>query len=1689
MRPSTSVLVSVLVVVAAACGDNYTVTPDEPKPACGDGEDNDGDGDFDFPADLGCESRDDDTEDSVAAPACSDKRDNDGDGKLDYPHDPGCLLPQSDSEDDDCPSGPACPQCGDRIDNDGSGKLDYPADPGCSAASDPFELLDDSTACGAGLKIEPLPLTGRDTGMLTTASTSMLTTSCGGGGGAPAIGYVFHLGQPKVVIASTDNVDTTVDSVLDLRSAMCDEPSAHLACQDDVSTTNKRSTLVRELQPGTYYLIVQSSSPTETGTYGLVVDFRGVEGDACTTDENCGPGLTCRIPVGSTARVCSPPVCIDGIDDDGDGKTDYPNDPGCAAPADATEDDVCATAPTDPACPDCGNGIDDDGDGQIDYPNDPTCVAASTIRESCAQTEPVIVATQPQTVGTTVGAVNDFFPPQGSYNGHLCSTTATHSAPDVAIQLDLPAMSTISLKLAPVGFDSSHSLLGPACAGMPIECYDNPNNMVLSNLAASTYFLVVDGYSSASGTFTLNVSGTIVDGQSCEVPLAQSGAITCGPGHACKGPVGGRMCLPAQCNDGMDNNGDGPIDYPMDPGCASTSDDTEETVCPGPSCPACSDGADNDTDGQIDYPADTGCQSASGITEGCAESDPIVQITTPTTLGTLVGAVDDHNPSCVTSNQPDKMFLLDVATTLQSLVIDTENSVVDTVLSLMTSACSEPALACDDDGGVGTGDSLITRAFVAPGTYVIAVDSDSATLNTFELHVKGTVLPGGSCEGPLFQSGVLECPSGFGCSGPPGARTCSPAQCQDGIDNDNDGKVDFPADPGCGSASDDTENDVCPGAGCPACGDGADNDGDGAIDYPADSGCSSASDGSEGCVDSDPILAIAAPTTTGTLVGATDDHDPACVTTNGTDLIFSLDLPATLQTLTIDTEGSTVDTALSFMNSSCAEPAIACDDDGGVGTGDSLITRSFVPAGAYTIAVDADTTTPNTFALHVSGVIVPGGSCEGPLVAAGVLSCSTGFACAGPVGMKTCQVSQCLDGMDNNGDGKIDFPSDPGCESSSDPVEDSVCPGPSCPACGDGMDNDADGGIDFPADSGCGAASDTSEGCVDADPILAIAAPTTTGTLVGATDDHDPICDTTGGVDLLFTLDVPGTLQTLTLDTEGSTVESVLSLLDGSCGQPALACDDDGGVGTGDALITRSFVQPGRYTIAVDADTATPNTFVLNVSGVIAPGASCETPLVAAGVFSCAVGYACSGPVGMRTCNMAQCLDGLDNNGDGTIDFPDDPGCETFSDDSEDTVCPGLGCPECSDGVDNDGNGAIDYPNDPSCYAAGAPIEACGQSEPIGEITQPVTNGTTIGQFNDFHPTCGTTGTHTAPDLAYRIELPGTMATLKLDLGAYTSGVHALLNSTCGGTPVACSDPAVMSLTNVAAGTYFVVVDGFSTTASAFTLTTSGTIAAGQSCEGALVQSGAFTCQSGFACDGPIGSRTCVVAQCADGIDNNMDGVIDYPLDPGCGTPSDHSEETVCPGPSCPACSNAMDDDADTLVDFPADFGCIAAGGTTEVLCPIETSPSTVITTPQTAGTMAAPATDDYEQTCQASTGNDVAYGLQLPVPVATLVLDTLGSTVSDTVLSMWDAGCGVQLACDDDSAPGTDNRSLITLTNVPAGNYAVQVDSFSSSNNGAFLLNVLGTVAPGTACTSPLFTSGVLVCPTGTACMAGTCQ
>jgi hypothetical protein len=66
--------------------------------------------------------------------------------------------------------------------------------------------------------------------------------------------------------------------------------------------------------------------------------------------------------------------CSDGLDDDGDGRVDFPDDPGCADAADATETALHLV---------CDDGLDNDRDGRVDA-RDPGCGDPTAPREDPA---------------------------------------------------------------------------------------------------------------------------------------------------------------------------------------------------------------------------------------------------------------------------------------------------------------------------------------------------------------------------------------------------------------------------------------------------------------------------------------------------------------------------------------------------------------------------------------------------------------------------------------------------------------------------------------------------------------------------------------------------------------------------------------------------------------------------------------------------------------------------------------------------------------------------------------------------------------------------------------------------------------------------------------------------------------------------------------------------------------------------------------------------------------------------------------------------------------------------------------------------------------------------------------------------------------------------------------------------------
>ena len=76
--------------------------------------------------------------------------------------------------------------------------------------------------------------------------------------------------------------------------------------------------------------------------------------------------------------------------------------------------------------------------------------------------------------------------------------------------------------------------------------------------------------------------------------------------------------------------------------------------------------------------------------------------------------------------------------------------------------------------------------------------------------------------------------------------------------------------------------------------------------------------------------------------------------------------------------------------------------------------------------------------------------------------------------------TECADGIDNDGNGRWDFPFDEGCSSKADDKEESEEVKEDeighIPECQDGRDNDGNGRWDFPFDEGCNSPEDTEEG-------------------------------------------------------------------------------------------------------------------------------------------------------------------------------------------------------------------------------------------------------------------------------------------------------------------------------------------------------------------------------------------------------------------------------------------------------------------------------------------------------------------------------------------------------------------------------------------------------------------------------------
>lgn len=240
-----------------------------------------------------------------------------------------------------------------------------------------------------------------------------------------------------------------------------------------------------------------------------------------------------------------------------------------------------------------------------------------------------------------------------------------------------------------------------------------------------------------------------------------------------------------------------------------------------------------------------------------------------------------------------------------------------------------------------------------------------------------------------------------------------------------------------------------------------------------------------------------------------------------------------------------------------------------------------------------------------------------------------------------------------------------------------------------------------------------------------------------------------------------------------------------------------------------------------------------------------------------------------------------------------------------DPLLPPAGEPlnECEDTFDNDLDGWIDYPEDIQCSAPSDLTEAdpCRWDESIHLDLQG--NSTSIPlvleeESQSFPLYCGGSinqqiysfDLSQATNLSVLIQSPAGLnlpSSLQYALELHTQCDSTNPHHAC----VVFSPNTAHEYTNLAPGRYYLILQQHS----------------GNHIQNLLLNLRA----------------TPIATECSDGVDNDLDGLIDL-YDESCLTYQSSSEDTDSPVET--ECSDQVDNDEDQLLDYPQDPGCISAG-------------------------------------------------------------------------------------------------------------------------------------------------------------------
>lgn len=780
-----------------------TNPPDVPR--CANRADDDDDGQTDFPHDPGCAAAgDDDERDLPQAPVCGNGLDDDADGQVDYPNDPGCQGRGDPNESD-----PALePICSDGRDNDGDGATDFPEDWRCTSAAGHSER----EVCGVERDVHDLSDGQRHEGVLVAGPDAVGSCSIPG-----MADVVFRYQVTGVFDSLAVTVEPSLDAVgttIYVRRACVDRPPGgpvgDLACARAEALDSGVSVTLPQPELGDYFIYIEGRQNT---------------------------------PFTVTARETPIPSCRNGMDDDVDGRTDFPSDPGCVGPEDADERDG------DPPSQ-CGDGLDNDEDGSIDFPADVGCLYAADWSEVdvCG---PNIIA-QPYLPGM---AFIDGVTADGTRRFE--GTCATGGPEQIVVYRNtINAALTVSVDHAEtVGRTSLHvrtscldveSELGCDASGDE-DPDDHRGRLVIDQAPPGDYYIIVDTEFGLGGRFRLTVDAEPL-GPGCDDGLDNDGdGFIDGDDPQCSGlDDEGEALEPGQpaggaCADAIDNDGDGSIDFPWDPGCEARGDPDEADP---DQAPACANGVDDDENGSVDFPADPGCQSRADPNEAAGQHEPRCSNSIDDDGD---GATDyPFDSGCAGRGDQSEASHGEAPAACANGRDDDGDERIDfpfdeSCLSAghdAESAAGEPA-ACsnqaDDDQ-----DGLVDFPF-DPGCRFAADDDESDPIRP------------SACANGLDddEDGGIDFPDDRGCAFAADRdereRVIAEPRCANSVDDDGDGLVDR-WDPGCAHRDDDDEVDPDVQ---PLCANGIDDDDDGQVDFPADPGCEARGDDreSQACLD------------------------------------------------------------------------------------------------------------------------------------------------------------------------------------------------------------------------------------------------------------------------------------------------------------------------------------------------------------------------------------------------------------------------------------------------------------------------------------------------------------------------------------------------------------------------------------------------------------------------------------------------------------------------------------------------------------------------------------------------------------------------------------------------------------------------------------------------------------------------